>query len=282
MKKDRWHDRMHPLPTYYHSRLPVLTRSAGFSVWQGDKRVARETSDICGVELVVGGSAIFAQNGKEFNLPPGQIYVLQPVGSHLYRTGEEGFLLKRQVVFGGEALERLWQMLGLASCDTIVAADPRKITRLISHLSYLLRKKPLGYVQASSVATYALLLALSRDAVTTMPGLVQKAVDYANRNLHQTELSGALLAKRLHVSLPHFNRLFRAHMRCSPGTYIQTQRLDLAKMLLRDTEQSISSIATNCGYSDPLYFSTRFRHVCGASPRSWRQQAVSIAASDKE
>lgn len=41
--------------------------------------------------------------------------------------------------------------------------------------------------------------------------------------------------------------------------------------LLLHTEKSITDVANDCGFSDPLYFSRQFRKLVGFTPRLYRQ-----------
>ena len=53
--------------------------------------------------------------------------------------------------------------------------------------------------------------------------------------------------------------------------YINNYKLESAKMMLEDTDLSVSEIAYKCGFSTPNYFSTSFKNKYGASPASYRK-----------
>jgi AraC-like DNA-binding protein len=47
-------------------------------------------------------------------------------------------------------------------------------------------------------------------------------------------------------------------------------RLNKAKELLKDSANSIASIALDCGYNDPGYFARVFKQEYGVTPQEWR------------
>jgi len=65
-------------------------------------------------------------------------------------------------------------------------------------------------------------------------------------------------------------RLFRQELHTTPHKYLTDLRLQSAADALRTNPgSSISEVARQCGYSDPLYFSRMFKKKYGASPREY-------------
>ena len=55
---------------------------------------------------------------------------------------------------------------------------------------------------------------------------------------------------------------------------LQELRLRRAITLLTETDDSISAIATACGFSSPNYFKDVFRRVIGMPPTEYRRRAL--------
>ena len=56
----------------------------------------------------------------------------------------------------------------------------------------------------------------------------------------------------------------------SISDYIVMIRMEHARLLLRNTTDSIQMIAEATGYPDPQYFSRRFKQTVGQSPQAYR------------
>lgn len=83
------------------------------------------------------------------------------------------------------------------------------------------------------------------------------------------------IARELHVSARHLERLFHAELGVSPSDFARTLRLRRAHDLLVDTLQPISEVALDTGFADSSHFSRRFRDAYGKSPSQVRREARS-------
>ena len=58
----------------------------------------------------------------------------------------------------------------------------------------------------------------------------------------------------------------------SPKTWLDTKRMQQAATLLKHSDQSITSIATSCGYSTASWFGAQFKKHYGVTPKEYREQ----------
>ncbi len=72
------------------------------------------------------------------------------------------------------------------------------------------------------------------------------------------------------ISEAHFARSFKEAFGVPPHRYLLTRRIERAKALLRDTNQSITEIAFQTGWNSLGSFGRIFRDVTGASPGELR------------
>ena len=89
---------------------------------------------------------------------------------------------------------------------------------------------------------------------------------HSNDALHIPEL-----AERLRISPRSLNRRFKAATGLSPGAYLQQQRLNDARDLLRTSNLSIAEVAARVGYTDAGYFCRLFREAMKQTPRDYRR-----------
>src|SRR3982751_1925019 len=72
------------------------------------------------------------------------------------------------------------------------------------------------------------------------------------------------------VSEAHFARSFKDAFGLPPHRYLLTRRIERAKALLRDTDQSITDIAFQTGWNSLGTFGRTFRDITGESPGELR------------
>jgi AraC-like DNA-binding protein len=99
--------------------------------------------------------------------------------------------------------------------------------------------------------------------------------DYAEKLKHsfyENETLDAAAAK-LGMSPRSLSHYFRKATGLSRTKYIQGLRVQHAECLLRETDQSITSIAFACGFEDISNFFRTFRLAHAASPAQWRERS---------
>jgi signal transduction histidine kinase/AraC-like DNA-binding protein/ABC-type sugar transport system substrate-binding protein len=103
-------------------------------------------------------------------------------------------------------------------------------------------------------------------------GLVKRALAYLHQN-YARPLSRWEIARAIGVSENYLSEIFRRELGLSPWEYLSRYRIRQAKEVLRHTNDSITSVALQVGFTDPAYFSRVFRKETGLSPSAYREQA---------
>jgi signal transduction histidine kinase/DNA-binding response OmpR family regulator/ligand-binding sensor domain-containing protein len=99
---------------------------------------------------------------------------------------------------------------------------------------------------------------------------VKKVREAVEAHLADIDFSVEQLCKQLFMSHSQLHRKLEALTGCSPNKFIRIIRLNKAKELLKDQENSIGAIALDCGYNDPGYFARVFKQENGITPQEWR------------
>jgi AraC family transcriptional regulator len=98
---------------------------------------------------------------------------------------------------------------------------------------------------------------------------LDEVLGYVQNNLDK-DLNVKLLAERSNISFFHFHRIMKACLGEPLGSYINRIRLDTAARLLRCSDENISTIGYNIGYSDTSSFSKSFVREFGITPTDYR------------
>ncbi|MCU0570810.1 MAG: helix-turn-helix transcriptional regulator [Oculatellaceae cyanobacterium Prado106] len=72
------------------------------------------------------------------------------------------------------------------------------------------------------------------------------------------------------MSRYHFASLFKQSMGVSPYQFILMQRVERAKQLLKQSELTLTAIASMCGFANQSHFIRRFRQWVGVTPKVFR------------
>jgi AraC family transcriptional regulator len=109
----------------------------------------------------------------------------------------------------------------------------------------------------------------------TMGGLAPKALLRAIERLRSdsdADVSLAALAAEAGLSRFHFCRAFKESTGLSPHAWLRQYRLEQAMNMLRDTNESVVSIAAALGYSSQTAFAAAFRKLTSETPSEWRRR----------
>ena len=79
-------------------------------------------------------------------------------------------------------------------------------------------------------------------------------------------------ARALGCSPGHLTRILKRHANCGFSTFVQTERLQRACVLLEDGEMSVTDVAHHCGFDNADYFSVVFSQHFGMPPSHWSRR----------
>ena len=81
-------------------------------------------------------------------------------------------------------------------------------------------------------------------------------------------------ARLTNRSVSSFKRDFQATYKTTPGRWLMDKKLDRAKRLLLETDNSISDVAFDSGFENTAHFSRLFKQKAGITPMEFRKKAT--------
>jgi AraC family transcriptional regulator len=96
-----------------------------------------------------------------------------------------------------------------------------------------------------------------------------QVTEYIHEHLNQ-DLKLADLAGLIGMSQFHFSYLFKQAIGISPYQYLLQQRIEQAKLLLKQSDRSIIDISLDCGFNSHSHLSKTFRQFTGMTPKAYR------------
>src|SRR5262249_7231581 len=144
---------------------------------------------------------------------------------------------------------------------------------------------PAGRRYGDSLANALVVYRLSRSAVRrhvpTVPkgGLpryrLKRVLDYIGDNLAE-DVSLSALAELAGTSAHHFAELFKRSLSCTPHRYVLQERIERAKIALRDPRCTVLDAAVISGFPNPSHFARMFRRFVGVSPSRFQSDQTSL------
>jgi len=88
---------------------------------------------------------------------------------------------------------------------------------------------------------------------------------------YMEQISMESVAQKYFFNPSYFSSLFKNHTGIGFSEYLLQVRIKHAKEMLKNTKNSISSIAEQVGFKDPAYFNRAFKRITGLTPLKYRQ-----------
>lgn len=268
----------------------VLVTDAGFFPHAAHHWRSRAFAEETIVIHCVSGRGLCRVGDKNYRVEPHQVLVI-PVGvRHRYEADATDPWTIWWAHVTGAAIGPLVHAVTRGGDAPVF--DVTEPTRVSSLLDTILRRMETDEGSSSLVAAggaawhlLSVLAADRRAVVRGRPDPIAGVQDYLRQNLAE-HIAVDQLAAMAGFSVSHFSALFRRATGFGALEYQTRLRMSLARQLLDTTDRTVTSIARQVGYGDPMYFSRQFRRIHHLSPTQYRARAGSeaddLAASDPD
>jgi len=105
------------------------------------------------------------------------------------------------------------------------------------------------------------------DTPGSLPHNIASVID---RELANPDLNIGFIALKLDKHPNYINMIFKKNTGVTINAYIIRKRIELAKSILLNSDESMSRIATLCGFNQQSYFTRTFTKLCGTSPLKFK------------
>ena len=246
--------------------------------------------DFCALYIVKSGRGVHQIDGIPFGIARGDVYLLPPGARHAYAD------------YCDLEIDAFYFPLALWSDEELSAL--REISGfwhlMLKNEAHRLHLRPETYAQIEAFivemraeaarnerATPLLLRALLfRLLVNLARAAPEAATSPAHSDAHFAELitwceanverdiSVAQMAGRMFLSTAHFARGWTRAFGVPPAAYLRRLKLERARALLENSNQSVGHIAREVGFKSAAHFSRSFRQLYGVSPLQFRRTAT--------
>lgn len=110
---------------------------------------------------------------------------------------------------------------------------------------------------------------------------ILKAAEYIQNN-YAEKITLTKLCREANMSKTSFLQHFKNNYNCTPSEYLNDYRINQSKIMLRETDKNVATIAQNCGFFDSSHFIRCFSKKVSVSPAKYRENILKEKQSNKE
>ncbi|MCI1017059.1 helix-turn-helix domain-containing protein [Microbacterium sp. C5A9] len=253
-------------------------RATAHVVERTPELVARGASPYFKVSMMLAGTGLLIQDGRETTLGPGDLAIYDTDRPYTLAF-DEAFrtmvmmLPRHLIALPAEVMGQL-TAVRMSGSEGVGAFVAPYLTQLAENLDQL------------SGATGARLMHSAVDLLTTVftresgmddasdphRALLRRIYGHIDRHLASADLGPASVAAAHYISTRHLHALFHAQG-TTISTWIRTRRLQQCQRSLLDpafADRPVSAVAAHWGFPDAAHFSRIFKAAFGVSPSEFR------------
>ncbi|MBD2867157.1 helix-turn-helix domain-containing protein [Paenibacillus arenilitoris] len=256
---------------------PLSVQFLGINYCDPDYRNVRKLSKITVIGYVLSGQGRVQAGTKAYTAREGDVFIL-PAGSYhevasdsrhdeqwsyiwLNISGNwmlkmlEAYQLLPHTVISHRELEPLFK-------EAIEGAQAKPIEQMNSELPIIVMQINVALFEA---------LRKKGESLTPTVYAIKQGLD--NAILHPFD--SVQLSAQIGISRKQMNRLFKKEVGTTIYHYVLSKKIESAKLMLLNTQLSVSDIGFKLGYVDPHYFSNLFHSKTGVRPSVFRREFTS-------
>ena len=252
--------------------VPFREAVIGITYPYGEYRIDRDKPTRHAViEYVERGKGSVLVNGTWQTVEAGALYLLPQGIPHHYAADREDPWQKIWINYEASYFTPLLEGYGVRAGVYRLEGIAPLFHRLLAYAEEggNARRTVFDVAQTVHELLHRLSLSAYADEFDTDAAAIREALS----EFVYEKLDLDVLALRLHLSKSTLIRSFKHAYGQTPYDYLLTQKIESAKLLLRDTGMTVAEIAARLAFSDAHYFSNLFTARTGIRPRAYRQSA---------
>lgn len=235
-----------------------------------DNKFVFHTHDICEMIFLKKGDVSGIINGKVYKLQKNDLIIFRPGVLHRIRIDGNGAYERTDILFdekvlASNAFNNIPQELNVVNCtenEPIIENFKRLDFYCQKFSGEDLKKLVTGLVE--EIIFNLTLAAGKKDKELYVNSLADMAIEFIDRNFtNQIDIDD--ICNVLYISKSHLHHLFRDKLHMSPKKYINLQRLEKARNMIRAGKKPYD-VYLSCGFTDYATFYRNYKLHFGHIP----------------
>lgn len=231
------------------------------------------------LHFIVSGKGTFSIDGQTTSLKAGDLFLLPKDKLTFYQADGQEPWSYIWVGFNGSRVEPLLRQSQLLDTYYLHSHIESPILNIMQTITDLSGRKPGPVTELLLIGELHKLLAAILEEFPTVnqesaSQLTKAYVQQALKIIHSQyniPLKVTDLAQQLSLSRSYLYKIFKKETGYALKDYILQVKMNRSCQLLQNTDLSITEISFSVGYTDPLQFSTAFKHTFQMSPSDYRK-----------
>lgn len=250
-------------------------QNAGIVYTNKDYSIHRKDFDSILLCYIFGGKGVLNYNNEQYNLVKGDLYIIDCIEEHLYKSTKSDPLKLMFVHFNGPlSREYLNTIHNYHPC--LFKLDKKSVIKkemgsIISTIRYGKENTEiLCSCKINNILTELLLQSkIKFTHHDTAPQFIQNMISYIEEN-YKTDITLDDMSNMFAVSKYHLVRQFKKYTGSSPYNYLLTCRLNKAKYYLINSDIPVGEIVYKSGFKDHSNFLRYFKSHENTTPQHYR------------
>lgn len=270
---NRKHGDLYTLPNV--PELPVYIPMVGMNCCDATYFNVREKAEHSVIGYVINGQGEIKVGAEAHRLARGDAFLLRQDSRHEVRalSGSEEPWTYYWINVHGNSLPLL-DSFSLLHTSYIPGSEAEPLFRQSMDAASLWSREARSGIQTTLLLLCAEILMTLRLSAKQrddrLPPIMNRMKAYLDPLIGEPFRSERFAA-RMGMSFRQLNRIFNQYAGITIYQYVLARKLEMAKLLLRDTGMPVGEVAARVGYDDPQYFSNLFKQKTGLSPTAYRR-----------
>lgn len=224
------------------------------------------------VHYVINGGGTLIIDGRTYTITTGESFLIHPYENVSYYPNKNNPWEYVWINFVGERYQSILKKIDYAKDNCIIGyMAPQEILPYYEQLKNYNNKTSCQNIRCGLAMTILGIYADTFpkiDVISNDKLYYQYACTIIKNSYYKPHFKLEDICKELSISMPTLHRAFLKNCDVSPGVYLQSQKINYAKILL-SKGVSVKETALSCGFSNPSYFSKAFKLNTGMSPTEY-------------
>lgn len=217
--------------------------------------------------LVVKGTGVWKTGGNALPLEPGAVFFTRPYQSYRL-TGTENFAYL-YISFDGTSAPDILKSYRIEPEPHVYRNFSQLTAFWMESIRRFTQQTANAVTESVFMYTLSYLGGAGSQENTPSADKFQLIIDYLHNHFQNPELSLKSVASLFFYNEKYFSSLFKQKMQVNFSQYLNDLRIRHAMEQIEAGVSSISQLAAQCGFSDPLYFTKVFKSSTGSTPTAY-------------